>query len=335
MGVFINMKVLLQHKNIVIEVISEQEIISQITYFFKPYLEVIKERKFYINWTITTICENFRGFDKIFCSKLHNDVYISYSAKCLIINQRNALFFSFDIIRVIRAIFRWCVWSENGCFLHGGFLSVCNKGILICGKRKSGKTSLIMSLLSQQNVCYGTNDDLSVDWNEGKLRAYGWGTSIGVRLDTYTEIRNISSRFLESEIPIHPNNIDAASREKRIYYTHIQLTEKYNNPIINGKLIDYIFFTSFLGYKGEKTEIRRLYSKDAQMHLFENLQDNPDIYDDLQDYVDAPNKRTVAKMIPELAQSIPCFYLQQYFNTLDSSVKLIMNICTSNELSIY
>lgn len=135
--------------------------------------------------------------------------------------------------------------KRNMLFLHGGMVAYRNKGICILGEKKSGKTSTILSFLSN-DADFIVNDDLSISvHSSGKLIGYGWPRAISIRKDTLDKVfSKEKGNAIERFIGLHPDNVKEAYEGHTFIYVD-ELEKLFECCIRRYFSIDAIIFPEF------------------------------------------------------------------------------------------
>ncbi len=86
------------------------------------------------------------------------------------------------ILRMVRNIIRWELFSRGAVFLHASCVERDGIGVALAGGSRSGKSTTVSSLIESREWGYVTDDDLCVLPDpEGKLIASGWPGCLRMR----------------------------------------------------------------------------------------------------------------------------------------------------------
>jgi hypothetical protein len=109
------------------------------------------------------------------------------------------------ILRVIRNILRWELFLLGAVFLHASCLSWRGRGVALFGPSRSGKSTLLLKLLSEKGCDYVTEDDVTIAPQfDGKLVALGWPGCVRMRRHMLSGFPTIATKAAEFT---HPANL--------------------------------------------------------------------------------------------------------------------------------
>jgi hypothetical protein len=90
----------------------------------------------------------------------------------------------FEAARLIRALLTGAL-EERGLFVvHAGAVRVGGRGVLICGPKRAGKTTLVCALAETAGAEFIANDRVYVGAVEERLRLQGWPMSVRIGIGT-------------------------------------------------------------------------------------------------------------------------------------------------------
>ncbi len=108
------------------------------------------------------------------------------------------------VLRIVRNVMRWQIAQLGAVFLHANCVSRGRSGIALLGPPRSGKTTLLLSMLRGGNCGFVTEDDLVlVPSGNETLLGLGWPGCARVRYDTLQLFPELLSRLSTFE---HPAN---------------------------------------------------------------------------------------------------------------------------------
>lgn len=129
-------------------------------------------------------------------------------------------------------------------FLHGAFVVYKDKGICILGDKRGGKTTSVLNILSSDYTAFISNDDVSIQYEDGCWMAYGWPRSLSVRRDSLQALKRIGINFSQEIQLSHPYNQNNVSNEYITFYPK-DFSIFTNSPIKKSHKLDIVLFTSF------------------------------------------------------------------------------------------
>ena len=148
-------------------------------------------------------------------------------------------------------------------YLHGAFVVYNDYGICILGKKRSGKTTSVLNILSKGiGTSFISNDDVSIAYENGEWIAYGWPRSLSVRKDSITALEKKGFNFNKSIELTHPYNKNGVSEECVTFYPS-DFAVFTNSKISASHRLDMVIFTSF----GDENKIVALEKKDGEQKL--------------------------------------------------------------------
>ncbi len=88
------------------------------------------------------------------------------------------------LMRVVRELTMDRVVATGGILVHGSAIGLERGVVVMCGPKRSGKTSLLMSLLETPGTRYVANDRCVVRFGEATVSVRGLPTLVSIRCDT-------------------------------------------------------------------------------------------------------------------------------------------------------
>ncbi|MBJ8030400.1 hypothetical protein [Bacillus cereus group sp. N21] len=233
-------------------------------------------------------------------------------------------------LRLIRVLLRLQCYQEGFIYVHGGLVEINQKGVAFVGHSRAGKTSTILSLLAYTSARYVTNDDIAFQYNEDKWLGYGWPRSMCIRRDTLEAIKPLNSIYRLSK-QNHPFNEDS---KKHVFIYPKELEEWFKRSVLEKSSVDMLIFPKFLPREEIGAKINNLTSTEAAELLYENMVINPGKLNEfLLPYFELPSKASLIKNLEGILQAIPCYELNQSFQSLDEGAKQIQKLVDKEQLS--
>lgn len=276
--------------------------------------------------------KNFTLFTKPSPGEPNNNMLLNLKEKKIVIDQEKDSWMKQYVIRSVRNLLRWQLYEKGYFYLHGGIVEIENAGVAYLGKKKSGKTSSILSILAKCNEKYITNDDITLNI-DNDIFALGWPRAIGVRNDTIEAIDKFTNGFLENSINLkHPrhsdNNVNMIDSDKLATkcFLPIEISRLLNCDIKSKTKLKVIIFPMFVN-SIEDISLKHVDKKQALNYLKDNLELKPDKHSDfLADCFDILSTEKLYKKLEILADNIPCYVLKQKFNNLDIGAELVRGL---------
>jgi hypothetical protein len=99
------------------------------------------------------------------------------------------------LMRVVRELVMERVVSAGGILLHASAVAVSGGVVAMCGPRRSGKTSLLMSLLHSGIASYVANDRCVLRVAEGRATVRGLPTLVSIRSNSLAAFPGLRDRL--------------------------------------------------------------------------------------------------------------------------------------------
>jgi hypothetical protein len=319
---------------IVIDEIYKDEIAKELY----PYIQVDEVENFREDiWTIFSSIENVNDIKKYNIYNMTSDgepdnrMLLNLSEKKIIIDQEENIWMIKYVIRMLRNLLRWQLYTHNYFYLHGGIVEIHNVGIAYLGKKKSGKTSSILSMLSISNDGkYITNDDITLYMDEHIVKL-GWPRAMGVRQDTIDILKDYPGNSIKIISTLcHPRHSVNNSSNKELsdvtFFLPSEISRIFNCDVMSETKLKVIIFPKFID-KVEEIALKRLDKAEAIKYLKENIEIKPDKHSNfLENYFNIPSIEDLYKKMEYIADKIPCYELHQMFEHIDAGAKLVRNL---------
>lgn len=88
-----------------------------------------------------------------------------------------------QLLRAVRNLLRWQALEGGWPCLHGGLVELDGAGLLVAGRKRSGKTSTVLTAVGLLGAGFVSNDDVTVRPEDGGWTGVGWPRSVNVRSD--------------------------------------------------------------------------------------------------------------------------------------------------------
>lgn len=329
---------IVKRKEVKIQVIIKENQISEFILLLVPFFSIE-----YINtlssdiWSIYSSPKdeydltNFTIYNEPSPDGPGTNIYMDKDKKIIMVNQSDYKWEILYLVRMVRNIMRWLLWSEHIVYMHGGLVKIKDYGIAIIGEKKAGKTSTILSIIGKCSASnFITNDDLSLEVGENNIVGFGWPRALCIRYDTICQLKKINPAFFEKIGKLnHPSN------KYMINYSNIKISDHYyffpneiadcsNTKLLSQTNIDYIIFPSFIGKEGNNAYIERLGYEEAYKRLLSNVNDLPESYCGF--LTNSFNNRIVRDesiLLRDIALKVPCYILYQTFDGISKGASII------------
>lgn len=170
--------------------------------------------------------------------------------------------------RAVRNLLRWQLLCADSIYMHGGGVSLDDKGIAILGCPRSGKTLLLFSLLALSGARYMTDNEVLISANEKTV--LGWPSAISLRRDILRDVFRLVG-VPDSVVPTlrHPANWYTASPSTlRIFPSEIHEVLGFSPPNRSANL-SYLLFPTLVS-NGDEWRIARLEPELVYRYLLQN-----------------------------------------------------------------
>jgi hypothetical protein len=239
-----------------------------------------------------------------------------------------------QLLRCLRNLVRWAHFADGELFLHGGLVETGGRGIAFVGRKKSGKTSSILSALLHAGADFVSNDDLVVSGGS-ELRGLGFPRSVNVRTDSLLalarhrpELRVLldsvthpANRFPgvhhtpERQVPVGPGVLAPA----HLWVRFRELTELAGTAVRPSAPVSAVVFPVF-DSSAVRPEVRRLSEEEARRALAANTEPTASSYDPfLAGWYPRTRPGRRAAIAEQLVRSVPCYRLTQHMRHLDAA----------------
>jgi hypothetical protein len=263
-------------------------------------------------------------------------LYISFANKRIVVEQTDDGWKEMCVMRVIRGLLRWQSFSKGILFFHGGLVELDGEGIAVLGNKRSGKTSLILSLLLKERVNYSTNDDVAFKLCSGSIYGIGSPRSLCIRNDTLNVLSASEPAFSSAMKAVkHPgndyysavNNLKSISEGEYTYFYQKEITAICKKRITTMVVLKKIIFPSFLERDKNGSYIERLTYDKAYELLSNNFVSYPEKYTMFfKDYFQSPDGNYIESFIKSIAENVECYALNQSFNSLETGALQVIAV---------
>jgi hypothetical protein len=88
-------------------------------------------------------------------------------------------------LRLVRDLLRWQLFHEGAVFIHASVVAHQSTGVALVGGKRSGKSTLFLQLLRNEDFGFVAEDDMTVVRKpDGTLVALGWPSCLRIRRST-------------------------------------------------------------------------------------------------------------------------------------------------------
>src|SRR5262249_43903094 len=102
------------------------------------------------------------------------------------------------LMRVVREFAMISSVRAGALIIHGAAFGVGDRGVVIAGPKKAGKTTLLMHVLRNVPARFLSNDRVVAAWEDGDPTLYGMPTIVTVRQQGARRLRFLHERLLVS-----------------------------------------------------------------------------------------------------------------------------------------
>jgi hypothetical protein len=102
------------------------------------------------------------------------------------------------LMRVVREFAMTSSVRAGALIIHGAAFAVGDRGVMIAGPKKAGKTTLLMHVLQHVGAHFVSNDRVVAAWEDGHPTLYGMPTIVTVRQQGAWRLRFLHERLLAS-----------------------------------------------------------------------------------------------------------------------------------------
>lgn len=326
------MKLLLSRRGFVVGLIISGGYYKSICDELMPYIDINNVEEIGDNiikiYSINSFSGDVDGYME-YIEKRENepDNVILYRVKTreIIIVQNDDRWELKYCVRLIRNLIRWQMYTSNYVFLHGGMVNIDNVGVAFLGKKRSGKTSSIITALTRCNSEYISNDDLCV-FDDDNNTALGWPRAISIRKDTLQYLDKLKHLYTDEKyLRCHPINSyhKVNLTMDKIYLTPKKMCEYINIKMKTEGSIKVIIFPKF--HKDE-CSVRKIDNGEALEALMANVESLPDKHSDfLIDFFQIPSKEAIKRKVLNIIERARCYEVKQNMQTLnEATIKIQM-----------
>ncbi len=247
---------------------------KELSHFFEITISLENIKSNQKSWIIVTEkewlqrCNSFNGeFEIVFEEARANEPIrkcaVNIESKVIVIEEPSEDIWRHHIaIRLVRDMYRIHIIQNKGVPLHGGMIEQNGIGIAVLGRKKSGKTTTLLSMMNS-NVNFIANDDLIVSYGHN-IKGHGSTRSISIRKDTLPYIWN---KYFEC-IASNPLNETELKKE----YIFLKPTELFNNNVKLEANVHLFVFPSF-NSEIKSARICALSKKQLLLELENNIED--------------------------------------------------------------
>lgn len=243
-----------------------------------------------------------------------------------------------QLLRCVRNLLRWEHFADGELFLHGGLVVTGGRGIAFAGRKRSGKTSSILSALLHAEADFVSNDDLVISPGTG-LRGLGFPRSVNVRTDSLLALarRRPELRSLLSDVT-HPANrfpgvhhtperqvtVGPGLRAPAHLWVRVrELTELAGAAVRPSGPVSAVVFPVF-DASAVRPEVRRLSGEEARQALAANTEPTASAYDPfLAAWYPRTRPARRAAIADRLVRTVPCYRLTQHMQHLDAATEAL------------
>ena len=118
-----------------------------------------------------------RGFPSAPCTFLFNPCH-----RVVVIDAPPGPWRKLWTLRLVRDLLRWQLFHEGAIFIHASVVANQSTGVAIVGKKRSGKSTLLLQLLRSRGLGFVAEDDMTIVRKpNGALVALGWPSCLRIR----------------------------------------------------------------------------------------------------------------------------------------------------------
>jgi len=249
-------------------------------------------------------------------------------------------FLPLTLTRLIGHMLRLQCLHTGHCFAHAAAVVGKSGAVAIAGGKKSGKTTLALSLIHRHGASFISNDNLSITWRERTARCHGWPRSVRVRSDTFGSIglRREPDASLPAMTLTHPLNRGAeipfaldAQVPGTVHIFPFELTRLYNTRLLSTSPLSAIVFLTQCDQQAE-VRLRRLQTDEAEellcTHTFPHIE--------LPSLEHAPylkkhflNDLTVSDSHATISHGVPCYLLTNGLNAPEQAANFLAQLSST------
>lgn len=246
-------------------------------------------------------------------------------------------------LRSLRYLLRWQAYERGDLFLHGGLVRAGGAGIAFLGKKRSGKTSSILSALVNGGADFVSNDDIVLTDANGlatALTGYGSPRTVNVRTDVLLELaRSAPALSVMLSNMSHPTNAffgrhqtleaiegDAGTRlPGSVWVRCVELARVTGRPLLPECPVDMVVLPQF-DSAVDGPIITRLSSEEAYHALSEHVEPYATKYDSyLAAWFPQTDVGRRTRLVQRLADHTPCYRLTQDMRRLADGTAALLD----------
>jgi hypothetical protein len=198
-------------------------------------------------------------------------LWIDPTARVIYVLCEEVEFLPLMLTRLVSHILRLQCLYAGHCFVHAAAVSYNGSAVAIAGAKRSGKTTLTLSLMRWHNAQFISNDNLSITCQDHTAHCHGWPRSMRIRSDAIYSVglcqdQNSSVHTMTLthpqncglKIPFAPVQLPSA-----IHIFPFELDRFYNRSLIPTSRLSAIVFLVQLD-RQVKPSLHRLAADEAE-----------------------------------------------------------------------
>ncbi|OCQ50986.1 hypothetical protein Ppb6_04084 [Photorhabdus australis subsp. thailandensis] len=216
--------------------------------------------------------------------------------------------------RLIRVLSRIHFYNQGMRFFHGGFIEYCSHGIAFMGGKRSGKTTSILTTLSNSQSAFVTNDDLGIRISKDGVLGYGWPRAVSVRKDTLN-LPHIYKYLAGKQQELnHPANSVMNNPLYTFFYPR-EISDTFSSKLEPTSKVNVVIFPGFAN-NGNEVKTKRLTKDQFFEKLTYNFESEFNKYSDfLSDHIHHDDNWS-RQVIDKLASSVEGYEVVQDFDRM-------------------
>ena len=234
-----------------------------------------------------------------------------------------------QVLRTARNLLRWQALEDGRPCLHGGLVEIDGAGIVVMGRKRSGKTSTVLAALGIRGCGFVSNDDVTLledPGGSGEWTGVGWPRSVNVRTDAAALLaKAIPALGRLREDSTHPRMeyIKPGSPSFTVYPEDIcRVLNVQPRPSVSISALVLPRFTQDV-----RPTLTQLGVSEAAFRLYEHIDRVATDHDGyLREWFSELDDAAAHRHAQHLAHDIPCYELVQNLASAPKSVELLAGI---------
>jgi len=237
-------------------------------------------------WTVISAgtTEPGTGFREVESGTFGTRAFLGESTRTVILAADDREVRCLVVRRLVKALLRRELdRSQEVVWTHAAAVAVDGAAVVLIGNKRSGKTTMALSLLATPRAGYIGNSDVSMHLDvDGVWRAAGWPRALTIRRDTFDLLARLHPSFDPHALAAaHPNNDlprDAGAIEEpdKLYVMPQDLPNLVGKPLVPDAQAVLLVFPEFSAGEDDAMTLTKLTAAETRAELLQVVDSTPD-----------------------------------------------------------